>query len=202
MKLYPKLNVQQIRNSLYIGVSIIVLTIIIISPNIPLDVFAQKNINLKILKIHFEAIQFNYDHDSTRGRGEIFLTASVNEQKIQLIEGQDILQGEKIFFKDLKEKSNELENEATIAIPLNEELKISINGHEKDGIDNIPIPIIGMLTDLGNYFDFDDKLGIVSEKYDINDNFGVGEHKIISQFDGENENTKNDYIIYYSIAEL
>ena len=68
MKLYPKLNVQQIRNSLYIGVSIIVLTIIIISPNIPLDVFAQKNINLKILKIHFEAIQFNYDHDSTRGK--------------------------------------------------------------------------------------------------------------------------------------
>ena len=59
-----------------------------------------------------------------------------------------------------------------------------------------------MLTDLGNYFDFDDKLGIVSEKYDINDNFGVGEHKIISQFDGENENTKNDYIIYYSIADL
>ena len=45
MNTYSKLKVQRIRNFLYIGVSIILLTGLVISSNIQLDVFAQNNNN-------------------------------------------------------------------------------------------------------------------------------------------------------------
>ncbi len=66
----------------------------------------------------------------------------------------------------------------------------------------MPIPYIGTFLSIGDYFDYDDKLGIVHEQYDINDNFGIGENQTISQYDGTTENTVNDYVIYYTITEL
>ena len=162
----------------------------------------QKDPNLKVLKINFDSIQFNYDHDSTRGRGEIFLVASVNEQKVHLIQGQDITESEQILFEDLNNDSNTLEHEVIVAIPEDGNLNISLEGYEQDGIDNIPVPLVGTFLSIGDLFDFDDKLGIVNEQYDINDNFGIGKHQIISQYDGTNENTVNDYVIYYTITEL
>lgn len=162
----------------------------------------QKDSNLTILKINFESIQFNYDHDSTRGRGEIFLVASVNEQKVHLIQGQDIVEKEQIIFEDLDRDSNTLEHEVVVAVPKDGKLNISLEGYEQDGIDDVPIPVIGTLLSAGDLFDYDDKLGIVNEQYDINDNFGIGEHQIISQYDGTNENTANDYVISYTISEI
>lgn len=162
----------------------------------------QKDSNLRILKINFESIQFNYDHDSTRGRGEIFLLASVNEQKVQLIQGQDIVENEQIIFEDLDKDSDNLEHEVVVAVPEDGILNISLEGHEQDGIDNVPIPIIGTLLSAGDLFDFDDKIGIVNEQYNINDNFGIGGHQIVSQYDGTNENTANDYVINFTITEI
>jgi len=43
MNTYSKLKVQRIRNFLYIGISIVLLTGLAISPNIQLDIFAQNN---------------------------------------------------------------------------------------------------------------------------------------------------------------
>lgn len=162
----------------------------------------QKDPNLMVLKVNFDSIQFNYDHDSTRGRGEIFLVASVNEQKVQLIQGQNIIENEQIIFEDLDNESNTLEDEVIVAIPKDGKLNISLKGYEQDGIDNVPIPMIGTLLSIGDLFDFDDKIGIVNEQYDINDNYGIGEHQITSQYDGTIENTVNDYVINYTISEL
>jgi hypothetical protein len=162
----------------------------------------QTDPNLRVLKVNFDSIQFNYDHDSTRGRGEIFLVASVNEQKVQLIQGQNIMESEQIRFEDLDNESNALEHEVIVAIPKDSKLNISLEGYEQDGIDNVPIPMIGTLLSIGDLFDFDDKIGIVNEQYDMNDNYGLGEHRVISQYDGTSENTINDYVIHYTITEL
>lgn len=163
----------------------------------------------KMLRINFDSITMNSDHDSNKGRGEIYLTTVINNKYVlNLLHNEKIYAGQSKSFEKLEKKlENKLENEVIVEVPIKEELKISIDGYEEDDFLVPPIPFpYGKLGELAgniiNFLDSDDNLGIVYEEYNIENNFGIGQHEITSKFDGENEDTKGDYLIRYTINEI
>lgn len=171
------------------------------------------------IEIVFESILVREDHDPLNS-GEWNLAAYINDNKLVLLDDESVDEGKQIYFNNSKDISNFLgERKLQVNVPKNGELIIQIYGFERDGgkgaLPTLDSPgmggdIYGAAKKIIEGFlsvNDDDGIGIIADRYDKSNNFGIrengdGRHTVLSLFNNINEDSTNDYEIVYSIQEI
>jgi hypothetical protein len=171
------------------------------------------------LGIVFESILIREDHDPLNS-GEWNLAAYINDNKLVLLDDESVDEGKKISFNNSKDMSNFLgERKLQVNVPKNGELIIQIYGFERDGGKGA-LPTLDSPGTVGDIYgaakkviegflsvNDDDGTGIIADRYDKSNNFGIrengdGRHTVLSLFNNINEDSTNDYEIVYDIQEI
>ena len=180
------------------------------------SIYSSNTIPIEII---FESILIREDHDPLNS-GEWNLAAYINDNKLVLLDDESVDESKKIYFNNSKDISNFLgERKLQVNVPENGELIIQIYGFERDGgkgaLPTLDSPgmggdIYGAAKKIIEGFlsvNDDDGIGIIADRYDKSNNFGIrengdGRHTVLSLFNNINEDSTNDYEIVYNIQEI
>jgi hypothetical protein len=153
----------------------------------------------RLLKITFDSIQVNNDHDGIASGEWNNLWASVNGHWIELSGPNghfgldDVNNGQRVNFND---------RSVIVLVPESGILQVHTSGWESDGADDVfgANLLVGALAGL---VDNNQPIGVINKVYSISDPSLIGPHNELSQIHQERRpDTNEDYILTFHIDEL
>ena len=179
----------------------------------------------RTFKVTFDNIVIHHRHEFLT-RGEWDLNTYVNDMRIPLMIGEKVSTNQQVEFSNPAGTVNYLGGERSISVRIREdgELRIMTAGIERDSTPSEgPSPLsdiqIGKIPNEGSFEQYidkikgffsrifgglnhDDGIRLVAVRYTAADNFGLGSHDEISQYNGVNSDSKGDYNLRFRIEEV